>query len=142
MKYQHCFHHSVRFDEVDMLGLVYHPNFFVFADRARSQYLKEEGFGFAQMIQNHHGLAVAKITGQFLAPMMVEEDITIASRVSQLNERSVVVEQHFFKGTFLKNDDFSSLKPCFSAEVVLVSLDLKTKMPKALGEKLTEVLSR
>jgi acyl-CoA thioester hydrolase len=92
----HHFTVRVYYEDTDAGGVVYHANYLRFAERARTEALRELGVPHAEM-QAAHGLIfmVRSVKLDYLAPARLDDSMTIATRPVLLRGASVELRQTF-----------------------------------------------
>lgn len=63
MSNKHIFPVTIYYEDTDMTGLVYHPNYFKFFERARSEYFSGEAL---RRMQEEDGISVAVYRAEIL----------------------------------------------------------------------------
>lgn len=117
----HLFRARVYFEDTDAAGIIYHASFLKFAERARTEMLRDAGFAHADMVAD----------GRAFVVRWMEIDFRKAGRLDQLLE--VASEATVLKGARL------SLRQCISdvetgamlalLDVQLACIDMATGRP-------------
>lgn len=68
---------QVRYKETDQGGRVYHSNYLVWLDIARTEFLKANDIDYAQMEKNETFLVVRKASLEYLAPAYYDQIVKI-----------------------------------------------------------------
>jgi acyl-CoA thioester hydrolase len=93
--------HPVRvyYEDTDAGGVVYHTNYLKFAERARTEMLREVGIE-QEALRTGSGaaLVVRRMTVDFLAPARLDDELVVASRVIGLAGASLEIEQEIRRG--------------------------------------------
>lgn len=93
--------HPVRvyYEDTDAGGVVYHANYLKFAERARTEMLREAGIE-QEPLRSGSGvvLVVRRMTVDFLAPARLDDELVVASRVVGLAGPSLEIEQEIRRG--------------------------------------------
>jgi len=86
-------HHTtirVRYAETDQMGVVYYANYLVWMEVARVEYCRAIGFHYKDMeLDDGVLLAVAESHCRYVSPARFDEEISIATTVSDVNRRFV-----------------------------------------------------
>ncbi len=95
----HLFHVRVYYEDTDAGGVVYHANYLRFAERARTEALRDRGVPHAQMLGDH-GLIfmVQRAKLDYLAPARLDDLLTIATSPLALRGASLTLRQGFSVG--------------------------------------------
>jgi len=81
----------VRYAETDQMGVAYYANFFVWCEIGRVELLRQLGFQYKQMEQEHScHLPVVEATCRYKSPARYDDEIVIETRVAGL--RSSVIK--------------------------------------------------
>ncbi len=91
----HRFPVRVYWEDTDAGGIVYHANYLAFAERARTEYLRDAGYGQRDMAAGGrgHAFAVARAEVDFLKPARLDDLLEIESRVLWAGGASVDMGQ-------------------------------------------------
>lgn len=84
----------VYYEDTDAAGIVYHANYLKFAERARTEFMRELGLDHGTL-RRRYGLvfAVARCVVDFLAPARLDDCLTVATRVLKLSGVRLRLEQ-------------------------------------------------
>ena len=97
---QEIFLWSVRvyYEDTDAGGVVYHSNYLNFMERARTEWLRQKGWGQERLYREQGVLfAVAQMEIRFLAPARLDDLLTISVEVSQQKPASLSLKQTIFR---------------------------------------------
>ncbi|MBM3548940.1 MAG: tol-pal system-associated acyl-CoA thioesterase [Alphaproteobacteria bacterium] len=90
----HCFAIRVYYEDTDAAGMVYHSNYLKFAERARTEWLRDLG---VQQRQWHEdtglGFAVTRCEIDFRRPARLDDMLDVVTRVLEVGGASLVAEQ-------------------------------------------------
>ena len=67
----------VRYAECDPLGIVYHANYFIYFEMARTQQMKDAGFTYVQMTERGAFVVLSEIGAKFRAPARYDDALRI-----------------------------------------------------------------
>lgn len=106
----------VYYEDTDAGGVVYYANYLRFLERARTELLRNLGFGQAALAADAGiAFAVRSLTVEFLKPARLDDRLEIVTRIDSLGRAQAVFEQHI-------NRDGETL---LTATVRLACLDLQ-----------------
>jgi acyl-CoA thioester hydrolase len=121
----------VNYSETDQMGVVYHANYLVWFDRARTEFLRERGLTYRELELEGLYLAVSEVKVRYRAPARYDDLLQVRCWVRDVGSRRVtfgyVVERN--AGDLLA-----------TAETSLVSLTHEhtlTRMPRPVLALLT-----
>jgi acyl-CoA thioester hydrolase len=79
----------VNYSETDQMGVVYHANYLVWFERARTELLREHGFPYTALEEQGVYLAVSEVHVRYLAPARYDDLIRLRCWVRDLASRRV-----------------------------------------------------
>ena len=82
-KPRRCFRHALRvhYEDTDAGGVVYHSNYLAFAERARSELLRELGFGLRQLVEEFDLVWVVRAaSARYRRPAFLDDWLVVESR--------------------------------------------------------------
>lgn len=89
----------VYFEDTDAAGIVYYANYLKFAERARTDMLRDLGVSHAEMMK-HDGLVlvVRRCEIDYLKPARLDDLLTIETEAAKLGGASVELRQRVLRG--------------------------------------------
>ena len=90
----HRFGVRVYYEDIDAGGVVYHANYLRFAERARTEALRDFGAPHADLVAGH-GLMfmVRRVKVDYLAPARLDDRLTVVTATMKLRGASVDLRQ-------------------------------------------------
>ena len=90
----------VYWEDTDAGGIVYYANYLKFAERARTEALRLAGFEQSELVKDE-GIAfvVRKCTAEFLKPAMLDDLLTIETRLIDISKVSMTMHQTIRRGS-------------------------------------------
>ena len=86
----------VYYQDTDAGGIMYHANYLGFAERARSEALRDMGIPHAEMVRLHGVMfVVRRIKLDYQRPARLDEVIRIETRIEDVGGASAKLRQHF-----------------------------------------------
>ncbi|WP_259782783.1 tol-pal system-associated acyl-CoA thioesterase [Aestuariispira ectoiniformans] len=94
----HNFATRIYYEDTDAGGIVYYANYLKFAERARTEMLRDLGYDHSRMTRDH-GLmfAVRRCEADYRRPARLDDLLTIRTRVSDLRGASMAMEQQIMR---------------------------------------------
>ena len=90
----HRFAIRVYYEDTDAAGIVYHSNYLKFAERARTEWLRDLGVQQRQWRDDTGlGFAVTRCEIDFRRPARLDDVLDVATRVLEVGGASLVAEQ-------------------------------------------------
>jgi acyl-CoA thioester hydrolase len=120
----------VNYSETDQMGVVYHANYLIWFDRARTELLRERGLTYRELELQGFYLAVSEVKVRYHAPARYDDLVQIRCWVRDVGSRRVTFGYAVERGTEL----------LATAETSLVSLTHRhtvTRMPRQVRALLT-----
>ena len=79
----------VRYSETDQMGYVYHPNYLVWCEIGRTDFIRGIGPSYAELEAQGWLLAVTDASIRFAAPGRYDDLVRVTSRVERVQSRSI-----------------------------------------------------
>ena len=90
----HHFPIRVYYEDTDAGGIVYYANYLKFAERARTEMLREAGFHHTAMMQGDGlMLAVRRVTAEYLRPAKLDDALEVTTSVIGLGAATIELDQ-------------------------------------------------
>ena len=126
-------HHKIPvriyYEDTDAGGIVYHANYLKFAERGRTEFLRNCGFLNSQLEKDQGFLFVVRhIDVDYLKPAYLDDELVMHSSILDLKNSSFVMQQSLYRKDELVCD----------LRVVLVCVDSKKHKPVRLPETIKE----
>ena len=95
----HIFPLRVYFEDTDITGVVYHPNYLKYMERARSDALRLMAIDHRDALESGLGyFTIANIAIKYLRPAHLDDTLTIISQITILRAASWTVHQRVMRG--------------------------------------------
>ncbi|MDE3015777.1 MAG: tol-pal system-associated acyl-CoA thioesterase [Pseudomonadota bacterium] len=95
----HTFPVRVYYEDTDAAGIVYYANYLKFAERARTEALRLAGFNQSELMRAHSiGFVVRKCVCEFFKPAMLDDLLTIETRLNDISRVSMAMRQTIRRG--------------------------------------------
>jgi acyl-CoA thioester hydrolase len=79
----------VNYSETDQMGVVYHANYLIWFDRARTELMRDTGLSYKELEQQGVYLAVAEVNVRYRAPARYDDLVHVRCWVRELASRRV-----------------------------------------------------
>lgn len=124
----------VYWEDTDAGGIVYHASYLRFMERARTEWLRAEGFA-QQRLRDEHGMlfTVARLSIEYRAPARYDDLLEVGVRIDRARRASLDLEQTVYR------DDGRLMA---SANVRVACLDATTLRPCPMPRPLRSELQR
>lgn len=125
----------VRYAETDQMGVVYHSNYLVWCEMARTELIRLRGQSYAKLERSGVLLAVSDLSMRYHAPARYDDMIRAEARIERLRSRTIE-----FAYRILRVNDDGSTDQLATARTTLIALDADSKprkLPAELMRRLT-----
>jgi len=128
----------VYYEDTDAGGVVYHTNYIKFMERARTEWLRNLGFEQDELRANDGVIfAVRSVHADYFLPAKFNDELMVSSQVIKNGKASITIEQEVLRKE--KDNDGKNELLC-KGIIKVVTLDDKSFRPKAMPEKLYEII--
>ncbi len=103
---------EVRYAETDKMGIVYHANYLVWLEIARTQFLETLGFPYVEFEKQGFISPVLNCELNYGKPCTYGDTVQVFTRVTKLTP----VRTEYSYRLFVKGDDIENDKPRFTAK--------------------------
>lgn len=129
----HSCNYRIYYEDTDAGGIVYHANYLKFAERGRTEMIRDFGVSNSELKDYHNILIVVRhIDINYNVPVKLEDMITVESTVSEMGKTSFTMVQKINREGLT----------CATLIVKLVCIDSDSgravRMPQFLKEKINE----
>lgn len=123
----------VYYEDTDAGGIVYHANYLKFAERARTEALREMGFDNTGLRRDEGiVIVVRKIDIDYLMPARLEDEICVITQVTEIRGSSFWMQQ----------DVESAAGMHSTSKILLVCIDAAESRPKKIPDGLRVALEQ
>ena len=115
------FHHDirVRFADTDLQGIVFNGNYLTYYDVAWTEYFRELGFRYQDLLEQGVDTVLAKITMEFKSPARFDDILEVHTRISSIGNSSLVFDFEIYpKGLDTLIGTASSLYVCVDPQAL------------------------
>jgi acyl-CoA thioester hydrolase len=90
----------VYYEDTDAGGIVYHTAYLRFAERGRTEYLRETGFDHRNLRQETGGgFVVRHMEIDYRSAARLDDELTVSTRVTEATGASARMEQQVMRGS-------------------------------------------
>ena len=130
-----CTKIQVRYGETDKMGIVYHGNYALYLEDARTEFLVEAGYPYKQMEDAGFMSPVVELHVRYGRPLQYGDTVIVRTRVVENKaSRTRYAYEIFREGMDLDND-----APLATAESVHCVVDAETFRPVSIKRSLPEL---
>jgi acyl-CoA thioester hydrolase len=109
------FHHDirVRFADTDLQAIVFNGNYLTYYDVAWTEYFRQLGFSYKELIERGVDTVLARTTIEFKAPARFDDVLEVYTRISTIGNTSIVFDfEIYLKGLDTLVGSATSLYVC------------------------------
>lgn len=110
----------VRYAETDQMGVVYHTNYLIWCEIARTDLIRNFGASYRDLEERGIRLAVSEASVRYIAAARYDDRIRVETRLSRVTSRTMI-----FDYTILNADTMQRLA---TASTTLISLDASNRV--------------
>ncbi|MEM1112316.1 MAG: tol-pal system-associated acyl-CoA thioesterase [Pseudomonadota bacterium] len=120
----------VYMEDTDAGGIVYYVNYLKFIERARTEYMRDLGFGKDYIFNQDLMFVVRDLKLRYAGPARLDDDLTATARIAHLGGASLVMHQSVRRGDAV----------LVEGEVGLACVDREGVRPRRLPAELLAAL--
>lgn len=121
---------EVRYSETDQMGVVYHANYLVWFEVARSHFIKDLGFDYLELENRGLLFPIREVHIEYYRPCHYGEKIFVETRVIDFNAVKTTYEQTVY-------NDTGELKAKW--HITLISVDKETFLVTKINKKAPDI---
>lgn len=132
MTAKHEYNLRVYYEDTDAGGIVYHASYLRFAERARTEMLRDNGFEHVQFL-NDTGIAFAvrHLSISYERPATLDDTLTVQTQMTDMGKARMDLKQDIYNGETL----------LATITLTLVCMNIQTKKAARLPEECRAVFS-
>jgi len=124
----HRFKIKIYYEDTDAAGVVYYANYLRYFERARTEFLFENGIDVAAYHEKGYFFAVVHVDIKYKKPARLGDTIEVATKVTAIKNATISLKQHALKDETL----------LVEADVKLAFID-KDGRPRRLPAELKKI---
>lgn len=128
----------VRYGETDMMGIVYHANYLLYFEDARTDFLEAIGCPYSELEEAGYLSPVVNVNITYGAPLTYGDTAVVKTRVIESRPTKTVYAYEVYKQDQEPRHD----KPCCAATTTHCIVDAKTFRPKSLKKVAPKLYDR
>jgi acyl-CoA thioester hydrolase len=126
----------VRYSETDQMGVVYHANYFVWCEIARTELIRQRLVSYAELEKRGVFLAVAEASMRYHAPARYDDLVRVTTWLSEVRSRTVLFDYRIERPT--GEGGMDRLATASTTLIALGKDSRPAKMPAELLRALTD----
>ena len=121
----------IYYEDTDAGGIVYYANYLKYAERARTEFLRNLGINQQEMLKNQEcGFVVRNCNINYKSPARLDDALNITCKVTELKGASLKMEQKLYREDTV----------ICEIEITLVFLSLATMRPSKIPTEIGSLL--
>jgi len=129
---------KIRYAETDMMGVVHHSSYILYFEDARTHFLDQLGFPYAQIEAQGLMSPVVDLQVSYGKPLTFGDEPVLRTRVVQNGQSKTVYAYEVFKSA----QDLEANKPCCTGRSTHCVVDAATFRPVSIKRRLPELWER
>ena len=125
----------VRYAETDKMAVVYHANYLLYFEDARTRFLEELGYPYARIEQAGYMSPVVSFEVRYGEPLRYGDVAIVRTGVSESRGTKTTYSYEVFK----QGDDVEVAKPCVTGTSTHCLVDSNTFKPVSIKRTLPEL---
>ena len=125
----------VRYAETDKMAVVYHANYLLYFEDARTRFLEELGYPYARIEQAGYMSPVVSFEVRYGEPLLYGDVAIVRTWVSESSGTKTTYSYEVFK----QGDDVEVAKPCVTGTSTHFLVDSNTFKPVSIKRTLPEL---
>jgi acyl-CoA thioester hydrolase len=122
----------VHLEHIDLYGVMYHPLYLSFFERARTEWLRQHGLSCKTLRAHNTSFVVSEAQIRYKTPLYLDDVFTITATPYKDRAASIVFKQQLFK------DNFNTLCCEYDVQVITTNNALKPiRIPTIILEHLS-----
>ena len=122
---------SIRFDEVDIMGYVYHGNYSKYYHLGRTELLRKMSISDKELMKSNILMPVLEVNSKFIKPIFYEDKIIIKTNLKEFSR----CKMKFHYELFNLNNELVHF-----ADSTIVFVDEKTRKPIRLPKQIMNAI--
>jgi len=96
---EHLLTLRVYYENTDAAGIVYHAEYLCFAERGRTEMLRDSGFEHAAL-KRETGIAFAvrSLNIDYISPAKLDDEISVKTKITSITGARMLMDQSLFRG--------------------------------------------
>ncbi len=129
---------QVRYAETDMMGVVYHANYLLYFEDARTHFLETIGFPYKRIEECGVMCPVYDVHMTYGSPLRYGEEAYVLTQVVENRATKTTYRQRVYR----EGMDPAADKPCVDALITACMVERGTFKPVSIKRVLPELLAR
>lgn len=128
----------VRYAETDMMGIVYHANYLLYFEDARTEFLEAVGYPYSKLEELGYLSPVVNVNITYGSPLTYGDTASIVTRVIESRPTKTVYAYEVYK----QGQEIGIDKPCCTATTTHCVVDRTTFRPQSIKKVAPDLYAR
>lgn len=128
---------KVRYGETDMMGVVYHANYLLYFEDARTHFLETVGFPYHRIEEQGVMCPIHDVHMTYGSPLRYGEDAFVVTEVIESRATKTTYSQRVYRADM----DPATDKPCVDGVVTACMVERNTFKPVSIKRKFPELFA-
>lgn len=125
----------VYYEDTDAGGIVYYANYFKYAERGRSEFLRDIGVTNSEMMnRDGTGIVVRHVAADFIAPARLDDQLQIETTIEEVKNASMIMNQKILR------DGHSLVTMVVKLACINVTTGRPVRLPQDLNDKIKDMI--
>ncbi len=129
---------EVRYGETDKMGVVYHANYLLYFEVARTQLLRDLGFPYDEFEKQGYMSPVLSVNVEYGSPLTYGDTAFVKTYISASTPTKTTYTYEVYK----QGQDMQSDKPCVTGTSTHCAVDAETFRPVSLKRVVPELYEK
>ncbi|MFE8071459.1 tol-pal system-associated acyl-CoA thioesterase [Marinobacteraceae bacterium S3BR75-40.1] len=124
----------VYIEDTDAGGIVFYANYLKYMERARTEWVRQNGAALRARLENGISFVVQKVQLEYHRPAKLDDELWVSARVVNHGKAFMEFEQAVFR-------DLDEGGPLVEARIKVVCVDLERNRPRRLPDDIFQLVS-
>ena len=129
---------TIRYAETDMMGIVYHANYLLYFEDARTAFLEAVGYPYKKIEEAGYLSPVVGFAVDYGEPLRYGDVAVVRTRVASSRPTKTVYAYEVFR----QGQDLDTARPCCTGRSTHCLVDAKTFKPVNMKRAIPELYAR
>ena len=79
----------VRYGETDQMGVVYHPNYFLYFETGRTELMRSSGVAYSELEKSGVFLVVTEASCRYRAAARYDQELQVVTRIDEVRKATI-----------------------------------------------------
>ena len=128
---------KIRYGETDMMGVVYHANYLLYFEDARTHFLETIGFPYSRIEANGVMCPIHDVRMTYGSPLRYGDEAFVVTEVIENRATKTTYSQRVYR----EGMDPATDKPCVDGVVTACMVERETFKPVSIKRKFPELFA-